>query len=52
MGGTLVALTTHKKLLSRLVTAESRWLPVSRHEISLGGFYAWAVVARRAFCES
>ena len=47
MPGVLVALTTHKHLLSRVVREDSRWEPLSRDELSFGGLYATIIVARR-----
>lgn len=47
VGGALVALTTHKHLLSRVLRDEERWLPVARHELSFGGLTAYAIVVIR-----
>ena len=46
-GGVMVALTTHKHLLSRVVRDEPRWQPVARHELSFGGLTAYVVVAKK-----
>ena len=46
----LVALTTHKNLFSEVVEKDSRWLPVARHELSMGQMMAYAVIVRR--CEA
>ena len=46
-GGVLVALSTHKHLLSRMVRTDGRWEPLSRHELSFGGLTASAISARR-----
>lgn len=46
-GGVVVALTTKKTVLSSVVEADDRWLPVSRHEVYLGGLVTYALVARR-----
>lgn len=46
-GGVVVALTTHKTLLSRVVLAQPLLQPVSRHEICLGGLMTFAIKARR-----
>ena len=47
VGGIVVALTTHKNLLSEVVEKEARWLPVARHELSMGQMMAYAVIVRR-----
>ena len=46
-GGVLVALSTHKHLLSRMVRTDGKWEPISRHELSFGGLTASAISARR-----
>ena len=46
-GGVLVALSTHKHMLSRAVRSDARWEPATRHELSFGGLTAFAVAARR-----
>jgi tRNA (guanine6-N2)-methyltransferase len=45
--GVVVALTTHKKLLSRVVEAQPLLQPVLRREICLGGLMTYAIKARR-----
>ena len=46
-GGALVALSTHKNMLSRAICDDGRWEPLSRTPLSFGGLRAFALVARR-----
>ena len=46
-GGVVVALTTHKKLLSRVAVTQPLLQPASRHEVCPGGLRTHAVKACR-----